>query len=285
MRLSCIRPALAAVLLTLFTATPVLAVSKQELEMRIDSLERKVESRSLVDMLNRIEQLQGDVQQLRGEIEVQSHTLEDMQRRQRELYLDIDRRLQQLESGQRGQPIQPLAPSADVPVTAPPPLPATGRVTAPPPTTPPPPMAPPPADLGRVAPPPAPSGEEQAEYEKALAILREGRYADAATVFSQFLTRYPGSTYADNASYWLGETYYVSRDFDRALASFGKLVENYPQSPKLPDARLKIGFIHYEKKDWASARRELDGLVADHPGSTAARLAADRLVRMKKEGH
>jgi len=272
MRMSCIRMALAAVLLGLFTATPALAVSKQELEVRIDSLERKLEGRGLVDMLNRIEQLQGDVQQLRGQIEVQTHTLDDMQRRQRELYLDIDRRLQQLESGQMAQPAQPaqpLAPAADVPMTAAPP-------TIPPPTIP---------GSVAVAPPPEPSGEEQAEYEKALAILREGRYADAAATFNQFLASYPGSAYADNASYWLGETYYVTRDFDRALATFDKLINSHPQSPKLPDARLKMGYIHYEKKDWASARRELDGLVADHPGSTAARLAGDRLARMKKEGH
>jgi tol-pal system protein YbgF len=280
MRLRCTPLALVAMLLTLFAATPALAVSKQELETRINNLERKIEGRGLVDMLTQIEQLQRDVQQLRGEIEVQSHTLEDMQRRQRELYLDIDRRLQPLETGQVVQP-QPMAPAGDVPVTAPPPLPVPGIVTAPPS----PPVSPV-SPISPVSPPVSPpSGEEQAEYDKALAILREGRYEDAATTFSQFLTRYPGSTYADNASYWLGETYYVSRDFDRALATFAKLVENHPQSPKLPDARLKIGFIHYEKKDWTSARRELDGLVADHPGSTAARLAGDRLARMKKEGH
>jgi tol-pal system protein YbgF len=275
--------ALVAVLLTLFAATPALAVSKQELETRIDSIERKLEGRGLVDMLTQIEQLQRDVQQLRGEIEVQTHTLEDIQRRQRELYLDIDRRMQQLETGQVAQPMEP---AADVPVTAPPSLPVPGSVAAPPslPVSPVSPVSPV-LPVLPVLPVSPPSGEEQAEYDKALAILREGRYEDAATTFSQFLTRYPGSAYADNASYWLGETYYVSRDFDRALATFGKLVENYPQSPKLPDARLKIGFIHYEKKDWASARSELDGLVADHPGSTAARLAGDRLARMKKEGH
>ncbi len=261
--------ALGAVLLTLLMATPASAASRQEIEARLDSVERKLEGRGLVDMLNLIEQLQRDVQQLRGEIEVQAHTLEGIQRRQREIYLDVDRRLQQLESGQAAQP---LAPAADVPVTTTPPMSAPGSVAVAPPVTP-------------STPPPAPSGEEQADYEKALAILREGRYEDAATTFSQFLASYPGSAYADNASYWLGETYYVTREFDRALATFGKLIKSHPQSPKLPDARLKIGFIHYEKQDWASARQELDGLVADFPGTTAARLAGDRLTRMKKEGH
>ena len=56
-------------------------------------------------------------------------------------------------------------------------------------------------------------------------------------------------------------------------------------SPKLPGARLKIGYIYYEKQNWAAARQELSALVTGYPGSTEARLADDRLQRMKKEGH
>ena len=124
----------------------------------------------------------------------------------------------------------------------------------------------------------------QAEYDTALAILREGRYTDAAQAFKQFLVRHPTGPLSGNASYWLGETYYVTRDFDQSLATFTSLVNNFPQSPKLSDSRLKIGYIHYEKKDWKAARKELEAVVSTYPGTTAARLAADRLARMKKEG-
>jgi tol-pal system protein YbgF len=127
--------------------------------------------------------------------------------------------------------------------------------------------------------------EEQAAYEKALAILREGRYAEAVMAFNQFLANYPNGTYSDNAYYWLGETYYVTRDFDHALATFNTLVESYPQSSKLAGAKLKIGYIYYEKHDWKEARQILKGLVDAYPGTTEARLAEDRLQRMKKEGH
>jgi tol-pal system protein YbgF len=148
-------------------------------------------------------------------------------------------------------------------------------------------MMPPPVTGGQgMAPAGAASpAAEQAEYDKALAILREGRYEEAAGAFNRFLAEYPGSSYADNASYWLGETYYVTRDFDRAMATFSKLVEFHPQSPKVSDTRLKIGFIHYENKDWSAARQELNLVVNDYPGTTAARLASDRLQRMQKEGH
>jgi tol-pal system protein YbgF len=132
---------------------------------------------------------------------------------------------------------------------------------------------------------PVSTAEAQTDYENALAILRQGRYADAATAFNQFLASYPDSGYTDNAYYWLGETYYVTRDFDRALATFSKLVQGYPQSSKLAGARLKIGYIYYEKQDWAAARQELNTLVTGYPGTTEARLADDRLQRMRASGH
>ena len=282
---------------------PVCSASNLSTSERLDRIERQLEGRGLIDLLNQLEKLRGDVQQLRGEIEVQNHRLEDMQRRQKDLYLDIDRRLQALETG------KPVAAAGVAPV------PVGGDVSAPPsyetsppyqaspsyetspsyqaspsyetsqpgaaPTVPvtPPPITPPPAAA------PVSTAEQEAEYEKALAILREGRYVEAATAFNQFLEKYPGSTYSDNAYYWLGETYYVTRDFDRALASFNQLVGSYPMSPKVPGARLKIGYIYYEKQDWAAARKELNGLVSGYPGSTEARLAEDRLQRMKKEAH
>ena len=280
--------------------SPVHSASNLSTSERLDRIERQLEGRGLIDLLNQLEKLQGDVQQLRGEIEVQNHHLEDMQRRQKDLYLDIDRRLRQLEpeqpagaAGVSEPPAyqQPLSnetppsyqppPSYETPPSyqAPSSYETPSPVAAPPATAAPPPMVPVPAAA------PVNTAEQQAEYEKALAILREGRYAEAATAFNRFLEQYPGSAYSDNAYYWLGETYYVTRDFDRSLAAFKQLVEAYPMSPKVQGARLKIGYIYYEKQDWAAARNELGSLVTGYPGSTEARLADDRLQRMKKEGH
>jgi tol-pal system protein YbgF len=278
---------LGAAVIAAALASPVAAQSSLSTSERLDRIERQLEGRGLIDLLNQLEKLQGDVQTLRGEIEVQNHQLEDMQRRQKELYLDLDRRLQGLETG------KPVSAGSLPPAAAPgmteapgsygtvePPAPAAqapAAVTPPPPV----PVAPPPAPAATSASP----AEQQAAYEKALAILREGRYGEAAAAFNQFLQNYPGSPYADNTYYWLGETYYVTRDFDRALAAFNQIVTSYPQSPKMAGARLKIGYIYYEKQDWASAKRELNNLTVAYPDSTEARLANERLQRMKKEGH
>ena len=256
-------------MVALASAMPASHVAAESTSDRLDRLERQLDSRGLIDMLNRLDQLQRDVQSLRGEMELQAHRQEDMTRRQRELYLDIDRRLQQLETGQPPAPLTTLTPGG------------SQQVTAPPVVTPPPVQAPAPVDAGT----PATSyAGEQADYEQALGILREGRYSDAAGAFNRLLASYPGGEYADNATYWLGETYYVTRDFDLALSTFNRLVKDHPLSPKVPDARLKIGYINYENKRWKQARQELSAVVSDYPGTTAARLANDRLQRMQQEG-
>jgi len=252
-------------------AVPLQPVSAASTKERLDSVERKLgsNSRGLLNMLNRIEQMQRDMQQLRGEIELQTHALQDMQRRSREQYLDIDRRLQQFEPGNTALPVPATPPAVTPPA-----------VMAPDPLDPPP-MTRPPGAAGTTA----PQAGEQEAYDTALAVLREGRYAEAAQAFNRFLVDYPGSDYDDNASYWLGETYYVTRDFDRSLATFKGLLEQYPNSSKAADSRLKMGYIFYEKKDWAAARQALNAVVSSYPGSTAARLAGDRLKKMKKAGH
>jgi tol-pal system protein YbgF len=267
-----------AAMLAATLITPAWAASDQSIEERLDRIERQLEGRGLIDMLNQVEKLQSDVQKLHGDIEVQAHQLEDMQRRQRELYLDIDRRLQQLETGHAPPPTKatPPFPGGAVPGEA---------TTSPPPAAPPVSVVPPPPVTQAPAVAPANPAQEQAEYEKALSILREGRYAEAVLAFNQFLASHPNSAYADNAYYWLGETYYVTRDFDHARTAFNTLVESYPQSSKVAGAKLKIGYIDYEKRDWTAARQALRAVVNGYPDTTEARLAADRLERMKKEGH
>jgi tol-pal system protein YbgF len=266
--------AAAALVAAAVVVSPVVAAAS--VQDRLDNIERKLDARGLVEMLNRIDQMQRDIRSLRGDIELQANTLEDIKRQQREQYMDIDRRLQQLETGQAGA----LGTLPGAPATG-----EGGPLVMPPVTTMPPAASAPPAAS---TPPPAAAVDPalvQAEYDTALAILREGRYSDAALAFKQFINNNPGSDLSDNANYWLGETYYVTRDFDQALATFSTVVTQYPQSPKVADSRLKMGYIYYEKEDWKKARAELEGLVSSFPASTAARLANDRLARMKKEKH
>jgi tol-pal system protein YbgF len=227
-----------------------------------------------MDLLNQLTSLQREVQQLRGDSELQNHTLEGLQKRQRELYLDIDRRLHRLEAGGvAGEAASPPS-YGTTPPTVPGASVAPDEAMGGPDTRPPAPAAPPalnPAD-------------QRKAYDRALELLKEGRYDDAAGAFQKFVAQYPDSSYADNAQYWLGEVYYVTRQFQPALTEFNKVLSAYPGSAKIADARLKMGYIQYELKDWGKARELLSDVVSTYPGSTSARLAQERLDRMQKEG-
>lgn len=253
------------------------AVSKGELETRINQLERKLDSRGLVGLLEQVSNLQKEVQQLRGDIEVQTHNMESLQKRQRDLYLDIDRRLHRLEAGGVQQPAagaEGSVPGVTAPTAAAPAA-ARGAGAA----------AQPAAGTMAAAAAALHPADQRKDYDRALEQLKDGRYNEASTAFKAFLEKYPDSSYADNAQYWLGEVFYVTRQFQPALNEFGKVLSSHPDSPKVADAKLKMGYIQYELKDWAKAQELLNQVVKGYPGTTTARLAQERLERMKREGH
>jgi tol-pal system protein YbgF len=95
-----------------------------------------------------------------------------------------------------------------------------------------------------------------------------------------YLADYPSGDLADNAQYWLGETYYVTRDYDNAAVAFRAVGERWPNSRKAPDALLKLGFTQHELKKYAEARATLTQVTKRFPDSEAAKLAAERLKRL-----
>ena len=217
---------------------------------------------SMLGMYNRLEQLQREVQQMRGQIEEQNYLIETLKKRQRDLYLDTDRRIVQLESGKASLPVigqtspsvlgngsseqVPQLPTAQANVTG---------------------------------------AQDKLAYDKAFSSLKSGRYQQSITDFSEFVTSFPNSIYIPNALYWLGEASYVNRDFKRGLEEFTKVVSQYPAHSKAKDAMLKVGFIQYENKQWHQARETLEKVTASYPGTTVASLAKKRLDRMRQEKH
>jgi len=248
--------------LILLSVTAILfsGMAVADLEQRVERMERVVNSQGLVDMALQIERLQNEIRQLRGDIESQRYELESMKKRQRDLYLDMDRRLRSQETGTTPPVTVSPKPSIQTRTGD-----DTGSETA-----------------GTVS--TSVNANEQVDYQNALNILREGRYAQSIEAFSNFLKKYPQSLYAANARYWVGEAHYVSREFKESMVEFQKVVDQYPESPKVADALLKIGFIHYELAEWNKARSILESVTRRFPGSTAAGLADNRLQKMRVEG-
>jgi tol-pal system protein YbgF len=218
---------------------------------------------NMLELLNRLDQLENEIRQLRGDIEVLGHDTQGMKRRQRELYLDMDRRLRELELGAvrtKPAPVDSAPIKADSKPAVKPPVAVKVPVAS------------------------APTLEEKTAYKSAFNLLKEGRYEQSIKAFNKFLKEYPNSTYADNAQYWVGEANYVSRKYKKAVEEFDRVIVRHPGSPKIADAMLKKGFTHYELGQWDKARKTLEEVIEKFPKGTAARLAETRLQRMKKEG-
>jgi tol-pal system protein YbgF len=116
-------------------------------------------------------------------------------------------------------------------------------------------------------------------YGQSFDALKAGSYSIAITGFKDFLTSYPASPLAENAQYWLGEAYYVTRDFDSASGAFKSVLSKYPDSRKAPDALLKLGYTQIAQNKVGEGRATLSQVVQKYPGTDAAKLAADRLQR------
>lgn len=240
------------------------------------------------DLVIQVQQLQDEVRELRGALEEAQRELESLQRRQRDQYLDLDQRISELRDA---QPVGSLPPPSGSPDAG---APQSAQADAPPPADVPEVRAPmedeaqleglgDPQVQSRAA--PTSAAAEKAAYDAAFQALKELRYADAAQLFQAFLDQYPDSEFADNAQYWLGESYYVTRNYDIALGAFQGLLNDHPDSSKVPDALLKIGYTHYELKQWDQARAALTQVETNYPDTTLARLAASRLKSMAMEGH
>ncbi len=95
------------------------------------------------------------------------------------------------------------------------------------------------------------------------------------------LGKYPQGNYADNAWYWMGESYHVKGDDANALKSYQSLLTQFPASPKVPDALLKTGVIYQGQQKTAQARDAYQKVLKQYPSSSAAGQARTRLAQLK----
>ncbi len=85
------------------------------------------------------------------------------------------------------------------------------------------------------------SPEEVRDYETAFSLYRGGKYADAIDRFQAFLQTHPSSEFADNALFWMGESYFKLNDFEQAAVAFDRVVKRFPNGNKVPDALYRQG--------------------------------------------
>ena len=269
--------------------TPVIEPVSNDITTRLEKIENQLNNNALLEMLDSVESLKKEINSLRGEIEIQGHTLNKLKEKQRDLYTDIDRRLEPIEnSGVSGNvsieidndaaidDLQVLnAPSNDTELSDENSLKTEEALVIE--TT---------SDIGQS------NGaidnsdeyfdprEAEKAYRDAFRLLKETQYSQALDEFKNFLKNYPNSDYSSNAQYWIGEANYVMQRYDTAINEYQALLNTYPDSQKVSHALLKIGYSFAELGNIADAKKILKDVIRQYPDTTASRLAKERLRKI-----
>ena len=252
-----------------------LAQLERSVEDRLAAIEQQVKGGGLADVANQLQVLQSDVAKLRGQIEVVTYELEQSQKRQRDLYVDLDTRLRKIETAAAEKASEANAANGAAPPGAPPQGPSPQGTPPQVPGA----SAPAPGPVAALPPPRSASDgvAEQRAYDAALDQFKRGDYTGAVNGFNAFLKAYPRSGLASSAQYWLGNAQYARRDYRGSIATQKQLLKDYPNSGKAPDALLNIASAQSDMGDATAARKTLEQLIRDYPKSDAATRAKQRL--------
>ena len=123
---------------------------------------------------------------------------------------------------------------------------------------------------------------DRVEYERLLALFREGDLDGARQGFATFLRDYENSDLSPNARYWLGEAYYGKKDYKQAIDSYDRVEMDFPRSEKVPAAILKKGYAYLAMKDKKRASSAFTQVVTLYPRSPEAGKASDKLLQLKE---
>jgi tol-pal system protein YbgF len=249
----------------------------------------------------RIQQLEQQISDLTGKLEDATYQIQQLNSRIDRMQKDTELRLSTLEHGSgsmaaaagagTGAPAPAGAPSAPDQTagagTPPPQAAGTGilgrlsqgqmeaaqNAPAPAPAT-----APAANQTAAATPYDLPGATPQQQYEYAFGLLRAANYPEAEKAFTAFVQKNPNDVLAGNAQYWLGETYYVRGDYQKAAVTFAEGFQKYPSSGKAADNLLKLGMSLGEMGKKQDACTALTQLISKYPGAPE-----DLLVRARRE--
>lgn len=198
-----------------------------------------------------LQQLQGDLRRLQGEVEEQRHLVERLEQQGRDRYIDLDQRILKLTAAQ--QQAQVAASAAPVPAT-----PETASVQT--------------KDYRQ------PSAEESKAYNSIVDLIRnQKKYDQAITQIYEFLDTYPEGDLTVNAYYWLGEVYLVKPQLEQAKQAFSIVATRFADHRKAADSTYKLGVTLDRLGEKEEAGRRMQTVVKNYPDTSAAKLAQSYL--------
>jgi tol-pal system protein YbgF len=118
-------------------------------------------------------------------------------------------------------------------------------------------------------------------YKDAYETFHRGDLEGARRKFQAFLKQYSNTELSDNAQFWIGETYYLKKDYEKAILEYEKAVVKYPEGDKIPAALFKQAFAFLELGDKTNARNLFKRVIEKYPISDQAQIAKKKLETIK----
>lgn len=226
---------------------------------------------------NKVQALQKEIQELRGQLEVQAHELQLLKQQQMAFYKDLDARIRTSPNN------APVAKNAEIipPVATPPPptkalpqavVPAKKVQQV---------VVPPTMHSTRTSTNRSNPADEQIRYLAAYELVKMKQTDQALTAMQTFVKQYPASGYTANAQYWVGELYLQKKNYPQALSAFNTVLQQFPTSNKASASRLKMGYVLAASGQKEKAVEQLQQVLKDYPDTAAAELATAKLYTLK----
>jgi len=252
------------------------------LENRVRLLEQQLSAANRLRAESQFEitNLKNEIRDLRGTVEEQGYQLQQIVSRQRELYKDIDQRLNLANSETKSEansstPVTPNLSTSSAYNTENPESQttdfsnATGFSNA-----------------STLANPTTLSDDEiRGVYDKIFPLVRSKRYDDAIAGYQQFISNFPESIYVANSRYWLAQIYSVLGRTDEAEKEYLEVANNYSSSAKASDSWLKLGKLYEQKNNNERAIEAYNKVITQYSNSTAAKIAVSRLQDLKSSNN
>ena len=228
------------------------------------------DNRDNAELLSKLKGLQQEVQELRGQLEVQTHELKLLQQQQLAFYKDLDSRL-------RSSPVKTTQETPSAELTMAPATTKTTNAIAERVVT------QQPQSNGVTTPVIATShsnnpADEQIAYLAAYDLVKNKRFDEAQIAMQNFVSTHPKGGYTANAQYWLGELYMVKKNYPEAIEHFEIVLKHFSSSSKAAACSLKIGYALAASGNKEEAKQRLQQVLKNYPDTPTAQLASTKLM-------
>lgn len=184
----------------------------------------------LTEMYLQLQQLQAEVDELKGTVELQQFKIDQLNEKRLQDFINLDKRIAAIATGKPSTQALNIAGQEQGDAKQP-----SNQV----------------------------SGQELERYKAAQALARGGDLAAATTEFESFVKNYPDSRYLPSALYWLADAALQQKQTEQAQSTWQRLIEQYPTHHKVPAAQYKLAQIEFEQGKKAEAKQRLEAVIAN----------------------